>query len=590
MKIERLFDIARNYAENFPKADMFATKRNGKWEKISTAEFISLGNKFSRGLLKLGISPGDKISLITSATCTEWAAVDFGALQIGVITVPVYPTISPADYEFIFNDAEIKYCFVSDKKLLQKVEEIKAKVPSLQGIFTFEEVEGAAHWMEIIDLGESEATQNEVEDLSNAIRAEDLATLIYTSGTTGRPKGVMLTHRNIIANIEGCYNITPIRKGLSYKNTRVLSFLPICHIFERMLFYFFQCRGFSFYFAESFDKLGENIKEVKPHYMTVVPRVLEKVYDKIYQKGTANGGLKSKIFHWAIRVAENKKGIGKPKGIKEKLADKLVFKKWREGLGGEIITLVSGSASLSERLNKIYQNAGIPILEGYGLTETSPVVAVNSFDRMKIGTVGPIVKNLDVKIQPDGEISVKGESIFKSYYNNEELTQEAFTEDGYFKTGDIGFIDEEGFLKITDRKKEMFKTSGGKYIAPQIIENLAKSSKFIERIMVVGDGEKMPCAIVQPDFSFAKNWAIIKHYNIGETPEQMSQDPKLKARIEKEIAKINTSLGNWEQIKKIELSPEIWSIEGGELTPTLKLKRKNIKEKYIALYNKLYEQ
>lgn len=590
MKIERLFDIARNYAENFPKADMFATKRNGKWEKISTAEFISLGNKFSRGLLKLGISPGDKISLITSATCTEWAAVDFGALQIGVITVPVYPTISPADYEFIFNDAEIKYCFVSDKKLLQKVEEIKAKVPSLQGIFSFEEVEGAAHWMEIIDLGESEATQNEVEDLSNAIRAEDLATLIYTSGTTGRPKGVMLTHRNIIANIEGCYNITPIRKGLSYKNTRVLSFLPICHIFERMLFYFFQCRGFSFYFAESFDKLGENIKEVKPHYMTVVPRVLEKVYDKIYQKGTANGGLKSKIFHWAIRVAENKKGIGKPRGIKEKLADKLVFKKWREGLGGEIITLVSGSASLSERLNKIYQNAGIPILEGYGLTETSPVVAVNSFDRMKIGTVGPIVKNLDVKIQPDGEISVKGESIFKSYYNNEELTQEAFTEDGYFKTGDIGFIDEEGFLKITDRKKEMFKTSGGKYIAPQIIENLAKSSKFIERIMVVGDGEKMPCAIVQPDFNFAKNWAIIKHYNIGETPEQMSQDPKLKARIEKEIAKINTSLGNWEQIKKIELSPEIWSIEGGELTPTLKLKRKNIKEKYIALYNKLYEQ
>lgn len=590
MKIERLFDIARNYAENFPKADMFATKRNGKWEKTSTAEFISLGNKFSRGLLKLGISPGDKISLITSATCTEWAAVDFGALQIGVITVPVYPTISPADYEFIFNDAEIKYCFVSDKKLLQKVEEIKAKVPSLQGIFTFEEVEGAANWIEIIDLGESEATQNEVEDLSNAIRAEDLATLIYTSGTTGRPKGVMLTHRNIIANIEGCYNITPIRKGLSYKNTRVLSFLPICHIFERMLFYFFQCRGFSFYFAESFDKLGENIKEVKPHYMTVVPRVLEKVYDEIYQKGTANGGLKSKIFHWAIRVAENKKGIGKPKGIKEKLADKLVFKKWREGLGGEIITLVSGSASLSERLNKIYQNAGIPILEGYGLTETSPVVAVNSFDRMKIGTVGPIVKNLDVKIQPDGEISVKGESIFKSYYNNEELTQEAFTEDGYFKTGDIGFIDEEGFLKITDRKKEMFKTSGGKYIAPQIIENLAKSSKFIERIMVVGDGEKMPCAIVQPDFSFAKNWAIIKHYNIGETPEQMSQDPKLKARIEKEIAKINTSLGNWEQIKKIELSPEIWSIEGGELTPTLKLKRKNIKEKYIALYNKLYEQ
>ncbi|WP_144282444.1 AMP-dependent synthetase/ligase [Chryseobacterium echinoideorum] len=588
MTIKRLFDIPYYALQNLPKNDMFVTKYQGEWKKTSTQEFINQGNKISRGLLKLGIKPGDKIALITTNSRTEWAVMDLGLSQIGVVSVPVYPSISPEDYDFIFNNAEVKYCFVSDKELLDKVRKIKRNVASLQGVFTFDDISGAANWKEIIDLGEDDSTQIEVEDLSKGINPEELATIIYTSGTTGKPKGVMLTHENIVSNVLGSVPRIPKNKSLDYKDTRILSFLPICHIFERMLFYLFQYNGFSIYFAESIEKMGENVKEVKPHYMSVVPRLVEKVYDKIYNTGSNAGGLKQKIFFWALNLIQKKKVISKPSGLQEIIADKLVFKKWREGLGGEIITLVSGSAALSTRLNLMFQNAGIPILEGYGLTETSPVISVNSFGKMKVGTVGHPLDNLTVKIQEDGEITVKGPSVFKSYFKNEEMTKETFTDEGFFKTGDIGHIDSEGFLQITDRKKEMFKTSGGKYIAPQTIENLAKASKFIEQIMVVGDGEKMPTAFVQPDFEFAKNWALRNNLTIGTTPQEIAQNPELKARIEKEIDKINEHLGNWERIKKIELTPEVWSIESGLLTPTLKLKRKAIKEKFIDLYNKMY--
>ncbi|KIA83384.1 AMP-dependent synthetase [Kaistella solincola] len=588
MSIKRIFDFAHHALENYSRDDMFVTKHNGKWEKISTAEFINQGNKISRGLLKLGIQPGDKIALITTATRTEWAVMDLGISQIGAISVPVYPSISSEDYDFIFNNAEVKYCFVSDKELYDKVQKIKGNVASLQGIFTFEQVDGAANWQEIIDLGKDDTTQNEVDDLAKSINSEDLATLIYTSGTTGRPKGVMLTHQNIVSNVLASNPRIPRVKGLEFSDIKILSFLPICHIFERMLFYLYQYNGYAIYFAESIDKMGENIKEVQPHIMSVVPRLIEKVYDKIYDKGTSAGGLKSKIFLWALGVNKAKEKIGKPSGLKEIIADKLVFSKWREGLGGNIITLVSGSAALSSRLNKMFQNAGIPILEGYGLTETSPVISVNSFGKIKIGTVGHVLDNLDVKIQEDGEITVKGPSVFKGYFKNEEMTNEAFNEEGYFKTGDIGHIDDEGYLHITDRKKEMFKTSGGKYIAPQVIENLAKASKFIEQIMVVGDGEKMPTALVQPDFNFIKNWAERKELKIGDTPAEIVKSPELKERIKKEIDYLNTKLGNWEQIKRFELTPDIWSIELGLLTPTLKLKRKAVKEKYINLYNEMY--
>ena len=587
MSIKRTFDFAHNALEKYSREDMFVTKYDGKWEKTSTSDFIALGNKVSRGLLKLGIKPGDKIALITTATRTEWAVMDLGISQIGAVSVPVYPSISAEDYDFIFNNADVKYCFVSDSVLYDKVMKIRGNIPTLQGVFSFDQISGAPNWREIIDLGNDEATQGEVEDLSKSINTEDLATIIYTSGTTGKPKGVMLSHLNIVSNVLGSNPRIPEIK-MHYSEIKILSFLPICHIFERMLFYLYQYNGYAIYFAESIEKMGDNIKEVQPHIMSVVPRLIEKVYDKIYDKGTSAGGLKSKIFLWALGVNKAKEKLGKPSGLKEIIADKLVFSKWREGLGGNIITLVSGSAALSSRLNKMFQNAGIPILEGYGLTETSPVIAVNSFGKIKVGTVGHVLDNLEVKIQEDGEITVKGPSVFKSYFKNEEMTKEVFTADGFFKTGDIGHLDEEGYLHITDRKKEMFKTSGGKYIAPQVIENLAKASKFIEQIMVVGDGEKMPCAFVQPDFNFIKNWAERKQLNIGTTPAEMAKSPELKERIKKEVDYLNTKLGNWEQIKKFELTPEVWSIELGLLTPTLKLKRKAVKERYIKLYNELY--
>ena len=567
---------------------MFLTKYHGEWKKTSTKDFCDQGNRISRGLLKLGIKPGDKIALITTATRTEWAVMDLGISQIGAVSVPVYPTISPEDYDFIFNNAEVQYCFVSDRDLYDKVIQIKANVSTMKGVFTFDKIDGAPNWNEILDLGNDDATQNEVDDLSNSINSEDLATIIYTSGTTGRPKGVMLTHHNIVSNVLASDPRIPRVKGLQNSDIRILSFLPICHIFERMLFYLYQFNGYSLYFAESIEKMGDNIKEVKPHIMSVVPRLIEKVYDKIYDKGTSAGGLKSKIFLWALGVNKAKQKIGKPSGLMETIADKLVFSKWREGLGGNIITLVSGSAALQPRLNKMFQNAGIPILEGYGLTETSPVISVNSFGKIKVGTVGHVLENLDVKIQEDGEITVKGPSVFKGYFKNEEMTKEVFTEDGYFKTGDIGHIDEEGYLHITDRKKEMFKTSGGKYVAPQVIENQAKASKFIEQIMVVGDGEKMPCALIQPDFNFVQHWAERKQINVGTTPEEMASSPELKERINKEIDYLNTKLGSWEQIKRFELTPEVWTIDSGVLTPTLKLKRKAVKERFIKLYNKMY--
>ena len=588
MSVSRLFDFAHLALSKSPKEDALVTKYNGVWTKTATQELVNKGNKISRGLLKLGIKPGDKIGIISTNNRTEWCVMDLGILQIGAIDVPVYPTISVEDYIYIFNNAEIKYCFVSDNELYEKLVQVKPNVESLKGIFTFDEIPGAPNWKEVLDMGESDENQQEVEDIAKTINENDLATLIYTSGTTGRPKGVMLTHKNIVSNVVACTPIIlDVTKGLN--EFKSLSFLPICHIFERMLYYLYLSNGFSIYFAESIEKVGENVKEVKPQIMTVVPRLVEKVYDKIVDKGAEAGGLKSKIFFWALSLIENY-DPKKPKSLKHKIADKIVFKKWREGLGGNIAALVSGSAALSQRLNRVFQGAGIPILEGYGLTETSPVISVNSFDNMKIGTVGHVLSNLDLKIQEDGEITVKGPSITQGYFQDEEKTKEAFTEDGYFRTGDIGHIDEEGFLHITDRKKEMFKTSGGKYVAPQVIENLAKSSKFIEQIMVVGDGEKMPCALVQPDFAFAQLWAHRKHIKMGTTPEEIVQSPELKKRIEKDIALLNETLGKWEQIKKIELTPEVWSIEDGLLTPTMKLKRKAVKEKFLDLYEKLYDR
>lgn len=588
MNVKRIFDFSALALEKFPNEDCLVTKKNGKWSKTSTMEFVNQGNKISRGLLKLGIKPGDKIGLVTANNRTEWAIMDLGISQIGVVTVPVYPTISEEDYIYIFNNSEIKYCFVSDKDLYKKLTSAKAQIPSLVGVFTFDDIDGAPNWNEILDLGENDLTQDEVDDLAKAINPEDIATIIYTSGTTGKPKGVPLTHNNLVANVLASTPRIPKDKSLDYKELKALSFLPICHVFERMIFYLYLSNGISIYFAESIEKIGENVKEVKPHYMTVVPRLVEKVYDSIYNKGTAAGGLKSKIFLWSLGIAE-KYEIEKPRSFLHTIADKLVFKKWREGLGGNLITLVSGSAALSKRLNVMFHAAGIPILEGYGLTETSPVISVNSFGKVKAGSVGIPLENVKVRIESDGEIVVKGPSVFAGYYQDEEKTKEAFTSDGYFKTGDIGMLDEDNFLFITDRKKEMFKTSGGKFIAPQVIENLAKASKFIEQIMVVGDGEKMPCALVQPDFNYTKTWAELHNVKISDSHKEIAANPAVKSRIEKEIENMNQHLGKWEQIKKIELTPKVWTIDDGLLTPTLKLKRKAIKAEFQDLYDRMYK-
>lgn len=585
MEVKRIFDIPYYSKAHFEKDDFVCDKRNGKWEKISTDEYIRITNQLSRALLKYGIKKGDRIALITSNNRVEWCFFDQAALQIGAVTVPIYPSISSEDCVYNLENSGSKICIVSDEKLFDKINTIKSQLPELKDIFTFDDVKDATNWKELLESGKETDNQQEVETIKDSISEDDLVSIIYTSGTTGKPKGVMLTHKNIVSDVLGCEDRVPYKDS---KN-KGLSFLPLCHVYERMIIYLFTTNGISIYFAESNEKLSENLKEIKPQYMTVVPRMVEKVYDAIYKRGTEAGGLKSKIFLWSIKVAEKYK-IGDSKSLAHIIADKLVFSKWREGLGGNIITLVSGSAALSKRLNTMFHAAGIPILEGYGLTETSPVIAVNSFEHTKIGSVGRPIKNIDVKIQEDGEITVKGPTVTQGYYKDEKQTKEAFTEDGYFKTGDIGILDKDNFLFITDRKKEMFKTSGGKYVAPQVIENLAKASQFIEQIMVVGDGEKMPTALVQPDFEFAKSWASKNNINIGVSPTEIANSNELKAEIEKEISKINVHLGKWEQVKKIELTPVIWTEDNGLLTPTLKLKRKAIKEHFIKLYEKLYDR
>lgn len=585
MEVKRIFDIPYYSKAHFEKDDFVCDKRNGKWEKISTDEYIRITNQLSRALIKYGIKKGDRIALITSNNRVEWCFFDQAALQIGAVTVPIYSSISSEDCVYNLENSGSKICIVSDEKLFDKINTIKSQLPELKDIFTFDDVKDATNWKELLESGKETDNQQEVETIKDSISEDDLVSIIYTSGTTGKPKGVMLTHKNIVSDVLGCEDRVPHKDS---KN-KALSFLPLCHVYERMIIYLFTTNGISIYFAESNEKLSENLKEIKPQYMTVVPRMVEKVYDAIYKRGTEAGGLKSKIFLWSIKVAEKYK-IGDSKSLAHIIADKLVFSKWREGLGGNIITLVSGSAALSKRLNTMFHAAGIPILEGYGLTETSPVIAVNSFEHIKIGSVGRPIKNIDVKIQEDGEITVKGPTVTQGYYKDEKQTKEAFTEDGYFKTGDIGILDKDNFLFITDRKKEMFKTSGGKYVAPQVIENLAKASQFIEQIMVVGDGEKMPTALVQPDFEFAKSWASKNNINIGVSPTEIANSNELKAEIEKEISKINVHLGKWEQVKKIELTPVIWTEDNGLLTPTLKLKRKAIKEHFIKLYEKLYDR
>lgn len=585
--ITRLFDFPYHQLEKYNLNDALVTKYGDTWVKTSTQEYLEKANAISRGLLRLGVNKNDKIAIISSNNRTEWHITDIGVLQTGAQTVPMYPTISAEDYEYILNHSESQIVFVSDVEVYEKLQSIKANVPSLKEVYSYNDISGCKSWKEILELGADNANQDVVEDRKNNVNTTDLATIIYTSGTTGRPKGVMLTHQNIVSDVLMSAPRVPLRAG----NTRALSFLPICHIFERMLTYLYQYYGISIYFAESIEKISDNLKEVKPHVMSVVPRLLEKVYDKIYAKGADLTGIKKALFFWALNLGMDYKPY-KQNGafyeFKLKIARKLIFSKWQEGLGGELELLVSGSAALQSRLTKVFCAANIPVMEGYGLTETSPVISVNDMRNggFRVGTVGKVLDGVEVKIADDGEILCKGPNVMIGYYKDETQTADVL-KDGYFHTGDIGEIDADGFLKITDRKKEMFKTSGGKYVAPQILENTFKQSRFIEQIMVIGDGEKMPAAFIQPNFEFVKEWASRHNLNFN-TNEELCTNKMVIDRIQEEIDFANEKFGNWEKVKRFELTSDVWSIEDGHLTPTMKLRRKIIKEKYADLYQKIY--
>lgn len=588
-EVKRLFDFPYYQLENYPQEAALVSKVNGTWVKTSTQQYIDQANAISRGLIKLGVKANDKVAIISMTNRTQWNICDIGILQTGAQDVPIYPTISEQDYEYVLNHSESKYVFVSCKEVLDKINKIKANVPTLLGVYSFEDIDGCDSWQEVITLGnDNQDLQQEVQKRMDAVHEDDLATLIYTSGTTGRPKGVMLSHKNIACNAKHSKGRLPIEMGKS----KALSFLPVCHIYERMLLYMYQYCGVSIHFAESLETISDNLKEIHPEVMTAVPRLLEKVYDKIIAKGADLTGVKKKLFFWAVDLGLQWEPYGQNGWVYEtklKVARKLIFSKWQEALGGNLKAIASGSAALQPRLARVFNAAGCPVMEGYGLTETSPVVTVNDMrdGGFRIGSVGKALPDTEVKIAEDGEILIKGPQVMQGYYKDPEQTAEVL-KNGYFHTGDIGEIDSDGFLKITDRKKSMFKTSGGKYVAPQLIENAMKQSSFIEQILVVGDGEKMPAALIQPNWEWIKQWSSIKGNDISQDTAVACKDEKLISRIQQEIDFHNEGFGNWEKVKTFQLTPDLWSIEAGHLTPTMKSKRKVIKEMYKDLYEKLY--
>mgnify|MGYP003330599442 FL=1 len=587
-KVTRLFDFAYYHLENHPLEKLFSTKKNGEWKSFSSQEFIDTANAISRALIEMGVKANDKIGLISMTNRTEWCLMDLAVLQIGAQTVPIYPTISETDYAYILNHSEASYCFVSCEEVYHKLASVKDQVKGLKEIFSFDQIKGCKIFEELPKLGASLNNQEEVEKRKEAVQPEQLATLIYTSGTTGKPKGVMLSHHNIVSNVLSARSRVPFDKGAI-----ALSFLPLCHIFERVIIYIYQYCGVTVYFGEGLDKISDNIKEVKPSVMTVVPRLLEKVYDKIVGKGKELTGIKKSLFFWALELGLKFEPYHRSAlyNFKLKIARKLIFSKWQEALGGNLELMVSGSAALQPRLTRVFGAAGIPVMEGYGLTETSPVITVNDQrnGNWRIGTVGRQIDGIEVKIAEDGEILCKGPNVMMGYYKDEEKTNEVIKDD-FFRTGDIGEFDSDGFLRITDRKKEMFKTSGGKYVAPQLLENRCKQSLFIEQIMVVGEGEKMPAALIQMNFDFIKDWADKKGVKLEADRSAWGTNPKVIERISKEIDEANEGFAKWEKIKQFRLTPDEWSIEGGHLTPTMKLRRKEVKAKYLDLYESIYRE
>ena len=585
MKPTRLFDFLAQQLEQ-PLNKCLNTKYNGKWEATSTQEFYDKVQQASRKLLQMGVKHGDKVALISTNNRTEWCIMDQAVLQLGATTVPIYPTITGPEYEYVLTHSESRFCFISDAEIFEKLTKV-AKNTMLEGIYSFEEVKGCDSW-NILFENDDPSLQDKVEEAKKAVLPEDLATIIYTSGTTGLPKGVMLSHNNVVSNVLSATQKLPLTKD---KNV-ALSFLPVCHIFERVILYIYYHNAIEIHFAESIEKISENINEVHPYFMTAVPRLLEKVYDKIYARGAELTGIKQKLFYWAVDLGLKYEPYGQNGFIYEMklaIARKLIFSKWKEALGGNLELISSGSAALQPRLARVFSAAGMTIAEGYGMTESSPVITVSEEANRgnKFGCVGRAIDGVEIKIAEDGEILCKGPNVMQGYYKDPEKTAETI-KDGYLHTGDIGVIDADGFLKITDRKKELFKTSGGKYIAPQLIENQMKQSLFIEQIMVIGEGQKMPAALIQPAYEYIESWAKENNVTLGDTMESICQNETLIAAIQADITKHNQNFGKWEQIKKFELTPDIWSIDDGHLTPTMKVKRKVVKEKYKTLSDKIY--
>lgn len=588
----RLFDLLTYQIEKFDLPQMLSAKEEGGWKHYSSRDVADITNRFSAGLLALGLTAGDHTAetadkvAILSNNRPEWIFTDLACLQTGIILCPVYPTTNPLELQFIFNDAGIRYVFVSSADLLDKVRSISDHVPSFKGVYTFDRIEGAAHWSEITAMATPELLAR-VEDAKGEIRPQHLATIIYTSGTTGFPKGVMLSHDNILQNVFNSIKSFPFDDG---PGKRVLSFLPLNHVFERMVTFIYMASGLSVWYAESLDTIGENLLEVKPHGFTTVPRLLEKVYEKIMQKGQEQTGIKKKLFFWAVDLGlkyDNLKSGGIFYDMQLAFANKIVFSKWREGLGGNVEFIVTGGAACQERLLRIFNAGGIPVYEGYGPTENSPVISVNRKEAggTKFGTVGPALLGQEVKLAEDGEIRVKGPSVMMGYYRRPELTAETIT-DGWLHTGDIGVWDGK-FLKITDRKKELFKTSGGKYVAPQPIENKLKESPFIEQVMVIGAEQKFVAALIVPGFPSLREW--MRHQGIAFTTNEAAiREPKVQAHYKALVEAFNTFFNHVEQVKKFELLAGEWTIGSGELTPTLKLKRKVVMEKYRDAIERIY--
>lgn len=586
MEIKRTFDIVSQLLAEHPKPDALAVKRNGVWEKFSTAEYRKHVDSFSYGLLALGFKKGDKIFTISNNR-PEWNFIDMGMSQIGAVHVPVYPNNSDEEYLHILAHSDARIVIVSSQAYYEKIQPLAKTTVNIEKVYTIDKVDGAANWNEIMELGLKNPQPELLAEIKDSIQPDDLASIIYTSGTTGRSKGVMISHKNFVSNVAATLPLLPVGS-----EARFLSFLPLCHVFERMVNYLLQQKGCTVYYAESIETLGDNIREISPDGFTAVPRVIEKLFDKLMLKGKELKGIKKMLFFWAVNLGlkyELNAANGPIYEFKRKIADKLIFSKWRIALGGNLKFVVSGGAALQARLARTFYCAGIPILEGYGLTETSPVIAVNHFTypHLRFGTVGPVLPNVEVKIAEDGEILMKGPSLMMGYYKDKEKTDEVIDADGWFHTGDIGEIQDLNILKITDRKKEIFKLSTGKYVAPQVIENIFKESQFIEQIMVVGANEKFTAAIINPSFHFLNGWAHLHQVKFRDSKE-LIQLPKVIARYQEVVNQINEKLSPHEQIKKFELTCTEWTTESGELSPTLKLRRNIVKQKYKAQFNRLY--